>query len=463
MRHSVTVFELNALGPGDSLTVHMTGKGAGAVLFKAGKKAITAYFRQRVGQKDQLIKIGKIGRLEPKNKNEEIATLKAVMREAERLYALAASVKDVKAQLEDESISRALEAERKKSELAELQRQQAIHNARGTLADLVQSYIDRGGKQESMRAEIQRVLDSDIKRDNPDIAAKKARDVTPEDIVTILRKVYVRGSKSMANKVRTYLHAAFSNGLNNRNSYTDNKTKHPKAFELVDNPVKLIPKDFSEAAGERALSNAEIRQFYNTIDKTKGVSERMGLLFKLNIQLGGQRILQLARAPWESYDFERGVVTLLDLKGRPPKNAEAKKPKIHILPITKAASALVVRLQELSEGFEYPFSDNGTAPYTVSSFAHATRAWLKSENSKIDGVQIPHFTPKDLRRTCNQMLVSMGITINEANILQSHGLSGMVMRHYLNHPELFVADKEKALSGFEKKLGKILKNKEPKK
>jgi hypothetical protein len=57
----------------------------------------------------------------------------------------------------------------------------------------------------------------------------------------------------------------------------------------------------------------------------------------------------------------------------------------------------------------------------------------------------------------------MGITINEANILQSHGLSGMVMRHYLNHPELFVADKEKALSGFEKKLGKILKNKESKK
>lgn len=459
MRHSVTVLELNALPPGESMTVHMTGKGAGAVLFKSGVKAITAYFRQRVGQKDQLVKIGKIGRLESKNRNEEITSLKTVMREAERLYVLAASVKDVKAHLENESIGRALEAERKKAELVDLQRQQSIHNARGTLSDLLQSYIDCGGKQDAMRAEIQRVLDKEIKKDNPEIGAKKARDVTSEDIVIILRKIYLRGSKSMANKVRTYLHTAYSHGLKNRYSYTDKLVSESKLFELVDNPVKLIPKNFTEAAGERSLSKAELRQFYITIDKTKGISERMGLLFKLNVQLGGQRILQLARAPWASYELDRGVVKLLDLKGRPPEDADAKKAKIHILPITKAASSLVMRLREISDGFYFPFSEDGKTPYTVSSFAHATRAWLKSENSKINGVQIPHFTPRDLRRTCNQMLVSMGIPINEANILQSHGLTGVVMRHYLNNPELFVADKENALVVFEKKLGKILKAK----
>lgn len=457
MRHSVTIFELNALAPGATLTVHLSGKGAGALLFKSGKNAVTAYYRQRVGNKDQLLKIGKVGRIDPKNKNNEITSLKAVMREAERLYTLAATVSDVKAHLDDESVIRALEAERKRAELVELDRQKAIHNARGTLADLMQSYIDDGGKQESMRAEVQRVLDKDIKKDNPDIAGKKARDVTPQDIVVILKKIYMRGSKSMANKARSYLHAAYNKGLNNRHSYTDNVDSDSKIFELLDNPVKLIPKNFIEAAGERSLSEPEFRQFYRTIDNTKGVSERMGLLFKLNVQLGGQRILQLARAPWASYDFERGVVTLLDLKGRPPKDAEAKKAKIHILPLTKAALSLIERLRMLSEGFEYPFSENGKKPYTVSSFAHATREWLNSENSQIDGLQIPKFTPRDLRRTCKQMLVGMGISIDEANILQSHGLSGMVMRHYLNHPELFVADKEKSLRGFERKLARILK------
>ncbi|MDY7567482.1 integrase [Pseudomonas sp. RTC3] len=438
------------------MTLHLSGKGAGALLFKGGKKAATAYFRQRVGNKDQLLKIGKVGRVDSKNKNEEIATLREVMREAERLYALAATVSDVKAHLENEGVNKALEAERRKAELAEINRQKAINDAHGTLSDLIQNYIDRGGKQRSMSDEIQRVLEKDIKKDNPEIAVQKARDVTPEHIVTILRKIYDRGSKGMAGKVRGYLHTAYNLGLKHRYTYTNSGGDNGKSFELTSNPVSLIPKNYHETPGTRSLNEAELRHFYKTVDRTKGVSERMGLLFKLNIQLGGQRILQLAREPWASYDLTRGVVTVVDLKGRPSGDAEIRRHKKHILPLTRSSLAIVERLRVVSDGFDYPFSEDGRTPYLVTSFSHATKAWLESSNGKLDGEQIPHFTPKDLRRTCAQLMKNMNIPMEESNILQSHGLTGMVMRHYLNDPELFVADKAKALAVFEKKLGKIL-------
>jgi hypothetical protein len=100
---------------------------------------------------------------------------------------------------------------------------------------------------------------------------------------------------------------------------------------------------------------------------------------------------------------------------------------------------------------------NGDKPFQVSSFSHATRAWLTSTNAMLDGEQIIRFSARDIRRTCTQLMKKMGIHQEHSDALQSHGLTGVVMEHYLNDPYLLVPDKLEALKIYERELNKILK------
>ena len=50
----------------------------------------------------------------------------------------------------------------------------------------------------------------------------------------------------------------------------------------------------------------------------------------------------------------------------------------------------------------------------------------------------------------------IGVVQNDSDALQSHGMTGTVMDHYLNNPELFTADKLSALKKYERELKKIV-------
>ncbi|MDF9776260.1 tyrosine-type recombinase/integrase [Pseudomonas baetica] len=456
MAGNVTVFELSALQSGKSLIVQLSGRGAGSLVFKGGKKACTAFFRERTNSGDSLIKIGKVSKATAKNKNETISSLKEIMNEANRLHELAATVPSIKQYLADEKVKEQLAAERQRNELEEIKKQQKIESARGSLSDLFLKYIENSTMQPEGKDEHRRVLKKELNENNPAIASKKARDVTAQDIVCILRGIEERGSSAMADKVRAYLGAAFQYEIKGKNSYRPKVGNVTQTFELTHNPVNDVPKEYSSRAVMRALTNEELKQFYNTISKTKGVSESMGLLFMLNIQLGGQRILQLSRASWTAYDLKRKIITIIDPKGRKRKGQEHAG-RTHIIPLTESAIAIIQRLKAITEGFEFPFSVNGDKPFQVSSFSHATRAWLTSTNAMLDGEQIIRFSARDIRRTCTQLMKKMGIHQEHSDALQSHGLTGVVMEHYLNDPYLLVPDKLEALKIYERELSKILK------
>ncbi len=451
------MIELNNLDSGKLLTVHLTGTGTGALIFKGGQKAATAYFRDRSNGGDKLIKIGKISKLNSKNKNVETDSLKSIIQEANRLYSLSGTVGNLQAHLEDEKIKAQLESERRKTELSEIVQKKKIEEARGSLTDLFQNYIDGSGIDEGSRKELSRILAKDLIEACPEIAIKKARDVTPDDIVKILGKISARNAPAMADKVRSYLSAAYGFELKNRYAYSVKKSADAKRFEVDSNPVQLISKEHTGNPRTRALNDLELKQFYNTVAKTEGVSERMGLLFQLNIQLGGQRILQLSRAPWADYDFIGKTVKLIDPKGKPKNGVKAKR--VHIVPLTTSAIKLIHRLQKVSEGFDFPFSVNGIKPFGVTSFSHAIATWLASKNAVLNDKRIEKFDARDLRRTCTQLLMRIGVRPEDNNVLQSHGISGVVHEHYLNEPMLYVPQKAKALKALEKKLKTILSEK----
>lgn len=455
MKTSVTVFEARSLAPQKTLTIHLEGRGAGSLLLKGGAKATTAFFRVRTGDGDSLLKIGKISKKESKQGTSTADSLAEIMREARRLFDLASTVPNLKEYIENEKLTLALDLEAKRSQMAELAKKKKIEDARGTFVELFKSYIDNVDCSESTKEEYRRALRKDIEENNPELASKKARDIKAEDIIVILSQIYNRGSHGMADKMRAYLHAAYQFEIDRTHSYKKKIKSEGLTFELESNPVSAIPKQFQVRPIDRALTNEEMAAFFNTICITQGVSQRMGLLFKLNIQAGGQRILQLARAKWSDYDLVKKRIYLIDRKGKRKKGA-SERGRVHIVPLTDSAMKIVEELMSVSEGFEYPFSEDGKKPYLVSSFSHATGKWLESENAVLHGKEIPHFTPRDIRRTCTQMMKRIGVVQSDSDALQSHGMTGTVMDHYLNNPELFTADKLSALKKYERELKKII-------
>jgi hypothetical protein len=60
------------------------------------------------------------------------------------------------------------------------------------------------------------------------------------------------------------------------------------------------------------------------------------------------------------------------------------------------------------------------------------------------------FTPRDLRRTVETILASLGVSKEWREHLQSHGLGGVVARHYTRHE--FLAEKRAVLKLWESLL-----------
>jgi len=439
--------KLKGMQPGGApLTESLPGRGMGAILFKRpGEAPPTAYFRYRRDSKSYLVKIGtcKTGA------RGAGLTLPLIRERAWELAKVASEHGDVKAHLA--SIEKQAELDRQTRELAlvEQARLQAIEIARGSLADLFSDYIDsrRATVRESQIAELERVQRVELEEANTEIAAMKARDVRPGHIRQILLPIWDRGSKGMADKVRAYLHAAYQYGLTAEHSLSRTSRK---SFALEMNPVALLPKEHKAQAQTRVLNDTELKHFWETITLADEVGPVMARLFKFVIATGGQRIDQVAREPWTSYDSEKKTLRLIDAKGR------GGVRRVHLIPLSERAIEILEEVAPLTGAREYIWTTTGKKPIATTSPSHAVRDWLDSKHGKIGDEQIPHFTPRDLRRTCAQLMQRHGVEDRLSDILQSHGQTGVVGEHYRNNPEAYLPAKRQALEAFDAALNKVL-------
>ncbi len=63
------------------------------------------------------------------------------------------------------------------------------------------------------------------------------------------------------------------------------------------------------------------------------------------------------------------------------------------------------------------------------------------------------FQLRDIRRTCETMLASLGVSSDVRAQLQSHGLGGVQTRHYDRHD--YMAEKRQALKTWERHLDRL--------
>lgn len=435
---------VKGMAAGAEITEQLAGRGAGTIVLRRRSLDAqpAAYFRYSYSGKRQLVSIGNY----KTTQNSLGLTLKEIREEARKLSDLLKDHPDLKAYFEQQQVE---------TEQAEVERVRlaAIEAAKGTFRQLFRSYIaDRegAGVRPDQVKDFHRILAVDLEA-FPDVMGMLAKDVMPAHINKLLSPIVERGSVRQSAKVRSFLMAAFHYGLKRDNliGSTDAVT-----FDLAFNPVMAVTftdkhKQIINKAGKRALSEAEFKQFYLTIDSPEsGVSYIMAQLFRLVIATGGQRIEQLCREPWSSYTDS--TVCLIDAKGK----GGAKRQ--HYVPLSDRAKQIIESVKASTEGHTHPFSELPNEPFTTGAFSRATRRWLKSKYAVIDGERIEHFTPRDVRRTLTQLMQKYGVSNSASDELQSHGVSGVVNSHYRNDPKTSIPSKAKTVAAVERIISNVL-------
>jgi integrase len=260
----------------------------------------------------------------------------------------------------------------------------------------------------------------------PQLANKTASSITAEEIGDLLRLIREDGKARTANKLRSYLAAAYTVAERARTDHTVPVTF--KAFEIQFNPVAATKADTeANKADKNPLLLPELRAYWRAIENLPG---RDGAMLRVHLLTGGQRIEQLIRL--EKADIEEGAITLWDTKGR------KREPRKHVVPLVPIAQADIT---VLTQG-QIVFSRSGSARIDPTGL---TRLAARHAGNTIEG-----FTLKRVRSGVETLLAQRGVSEEIRGRLQSHGVSGVQSRHYNAHD--YFEEKFKALQLLESAL-----------
>jgi hypothetical protein len=242
---------------------------------------------------------------------------------------------------------------------------------------------------------------------HPALANKPAAEVTTSAIVDVLRAVKDAGKDRTANKLRSYLRAAYETAITSHVSHEVPVAM--KAFAVTFNPVaKTKVDDAANRAAKLPHSLSEMRKYWRLIEHVDG---KEGAMLRLHLLTGAQRIEQLARL---QKSFVRDdAITIFDKKGK------SHVERAHVVPLTARA---LQEIQCLNLGGNYVLSISGDKPLEATAlrrFAHVAGA-----------TAIPDFKLKRLRSGVETFLASRKVSKDVRGRLQSHGVSGVQEKSY---------------------------------
>ena len=454
-RTRMTEMEAYAVKTRQSEPVGSRGKGT-LLLERKASGAILAYYRERTPESDKRLSLGTLAK-KPKVGTDErsLDEMRAeALRVSNDVAASGGLVKYLECQVEQKAMAEAEKiAAAESMEMARIERQRLadIESSRGSLGDLFLDYIEdrRGKATPGVVKELERLFKTNLKTPHPTIIQMKARDIRADHILMVLNPIWERGSKVQADRMRSFLVAAFNHGLTVESVVGRSNSK---VYSLEINPAAMVKVEKVSAPVERALSDAELKQFWGTVEGTEGIGPVMALLFKFVIATGGQRIKNIIETTWADYDLEAGTVLLAHRKGRGGQTMS----RPHLVPLTERAVELMRRVQEINGDHLWPWTTHGKQPFVITSPTHAVADWLDSAHAIFEGQKVPTFSPRDLRRTCTQLMQKHGVDDRLSDLLQAHGQTGVVSKHYRNNPEAALPEKRRAIELFDRALAKAL-------
>lgn len=277
----------------------------------------------------------------------------------------------------------------------------------GTVADLFDAYTDAlkdAGKPSWKEAKkgLDKIADT--------LGRKRlARDITPDDVLAVIRPIYERGKRSMADHVRSYIRSAYSWGLKSEHDY---RTTSPRRFRLPGNPAGDIPTE-PKVVGTRWLSENEFIQLYRWLEAPDTHVHPPYVLAVRFLMLTGQRVQEIAKLHVSQYDRAEQIIDW-------PKT---KNTKPHAIPLPTIAAKILESIEPNEHGWFFPSAKDPTRP--VSHGTLYAFMWRQRER----GV-IPFVTNRDLRRTWKTLAGKAGLSKEIRDRVQNHTLQDVSSKSY---------------------------------
>jgi integrase len=277
----------------------------------------------------------------------------------------------------------------------------------GTVGDLFAGYVANlksSGKTSWKETEkgLNKIADT-LGRHRP------ARDIEPQEIVDIIRPIYERGTRSMADHVRSYIRAAFSWGLKSEHDY---RSRTPRRFGLVHNPAAGIPTE-PYVPGNRWLNEAEFLRLYRWLECPDTPVHPPYTRAVRMLMLTGQRVEEIARLHIDQWDAKERIIDWSTTKNGKP----------HAIPVPDLAAELLESIRPNAHGWFFPSAFDPSRPV-----AHTTLyafIWRQRER----GV-IPVVTNRDLRRTWKTLAGKAGLSKEIRDRIQNHTLQDVSSKAY---------------------------------
>lgn len=415
-------------------------RGSGALWARCGASGVSLYFRYTdSGGRKRSFALG--GYDQEGAKGLTLSQAREKAGELSKLYR--GGVRNLHEYVERERAAQ----ERKYRDEQETARRAAEDKQRGTLRELLNTYIghlERQGKYSA--ADARYILNRHVIEPAPDLAARKALDLSVDDFVGLIGRLVEKGSGRTAAKLRSYLRAAYQMAIKSRTDPTIPLAL--RTFGITINPIASIGAlSKFNTPRTRVLSKSELGAFLRRVDAMPTSAQKDAL--HLLLYLGGQRPVQLLRAKPIDVDLDAAIVTLYDNKGA------RSQPRLHILPLISDAAAIFKRrLDHLSPDAPV-FSTDGQNGMRIETMSTLVTGISKAMVTACEARE--PFQLRDLRRTCETMLAALGVSREVRAQLQSHGLGGVQYRHYDRHD--YMVEKRQALKKWARQMATLMADK----
>jgi integrase len=236
-----------------------------------------------------------------------------------------------------------------------------------------------------------------------------AREILPDDVLGVLRPIYLRGKRSMADHVRCYIRSAYSWGMKSEHDY---RSHSPRRFKLVFNPAAGIPTE-PKVAGTRWLDEEEWVQLYQWLECPDTPVHPPYLRAVQLIMLSGQRVEEIATFHETQWDAPERVIDWSKTKNNRP----------HAIPLPDLAAELVESITPNKYGWYFPSAMDPSKPVSHTTlYAFMWRAR--------DREVVPVVTNRDLRRTWKTLAGKAGVSKEIRDRIQNHALQDVSSKSY---------------------------------
>lgn len=319
-----------------------------------------------------------------------------------------------------------------------------------SVSDLVTEYMEKHAKiHKRSWVEDERILNKEVV---PLWGERKAADIKKRDVVLLLEGIMERGSPGMSNNTFQVVRKMFNFAVE----------RDILPFSPATGIKALAPK----VARERALSEAEVKTFWERIEKVSFCSDEVRRALKL-VLVTGQRPGEVSGMHSAEIDGNWWTIPA----------SRAKNAREHRVFLTQTALDLIGPLsvidketgEEVPKGFVFPSphteKNQAIQPRSLNSSVQRNLEWpvldekgrpvVKKDGTAVteNRLNVAHFTVHDLRRTAATFMASMGFMDEVIDAVLNHVKQGII-RTYNRHK--YDMEKQAALESWERRLTDIV-------